>query len=114
MMNEATGIADFKHLTPEVLLDLVEEASGIPMTGLTMPLPSYINRVYELQARRGERIIAKFYRPGRWSRIALEDEHRFLADCAAAEIPVVCPLPDSSRSSPRNRAASSRSTPATT
>lgn len=92
MMNEAAGIADFKHLTPEVLLDLVEKASGIPMTGLTIPLPSYINRVYELQARRGERIIAKFYRPGRWSRTALEDEHRFLADCAVAEIPVVCPL----------------------
>ncbi len=91
-MNEAAKIADYKHLTPEVLLDLVEEASGIPMTGLTIPLPSYINRVYELQARRGERIIAKFYRPGRWSRTALEDEHRFLADCAAAEIPVVCPL----------------------
>ncbi len=91
-MNEAAKIADFKYLTPEVLLDLVEEASGIPMTGLTIPLPSYINRVYELQARRGERIIAKFYRPGRWSRTALEDEHRFLADCAAAEIPVVCPL----------------------
>ena len=48
--------------------------------------------MYELQARRGERIIAKFYRPGRWSRTALEDEHRFLADCAEAEIPVVCPL----------------------
>jgi len=92
MMSKAAKIADFKHLTPEVLLDLVEKAYSVPMTGLTIPLPSYINRVYELQARRGERIIAKFYRPGRWSRTALEDEHQFLADCAAAEIPVVCPL----------------------
>ena len=87
-----TRSADFAHLTPEVLLDVVEDATGIPMTGLTMPLPSYINRVYELQSKAGGRIIAKFYRPGRWSKEALEDEHQFLADCAADEIPVVCPL----------------------
>ena len=87
-----TKVADFEHLTPEVLLDVVEEATGIPMTGLTIPLPSYINRVYELQTRSGDRLIVKFYRPGRWSRQALEDEHRFLADCADEEIPVVCPM----------------------
>ncbi|MBN1635248.1 MAG: serine/threonine protein kinase [Deltaproteobacteria bacterium] len=85
-------VADFEHLNPEVLLDVVEDATSIPMTGLTMPLPSYINRVYELQTKAGDRLIAKFYRPGRWSREAIEDEHRFLADCADAEIPVVCPL----------------------
>jgi Ser/Thr protein kinase RdoA (MazF antagonist) len=84
--------ADFENLTPEVLLDVVEGASGIPMTGLTIPLPSYINRVYELQSRKGERLIAKFYRPNRWSRTALEDEHQFLEDCAEEEIPVVSPL----------------------
>ena len=86
-----TKVADFEHLTLDVLLDVVEDAIGVPMTGLTIPLPSYINRVYELQTRRGDRLIAKFYRPGRWSREALEDEHRFLADCAEEEIPVVCP-----------------------
>jgi len=84
--------ADFTHLTPDVMLDMVEASTGMRMTGLTIPLPSYINRVYEMQSRAGERIIAKFYRPGRWSREALEDEHRFLADCAEDEIPVVCPL----------------------
>ncbi|HNQ86639.1 MAG TPA: serine/threonine protein kinase [Deltaproteobacteria bacterium] len=84
--------ADFEHLTPEVLLDRVEDALGRRMTGLTIPLPSYINRVYELQTRSGERVIAKFYRPGRWSRQAIEDEHLFLADCVEAEIPVVPPL----------------------
>ncbi|MFY9398677.1 MAG: phosphotransferase, partial [Desulfomonilia bacterium] len=92
MTRETAASSVFSSLTPDVLLDIVEQASGIPMTGLTIPLPSYINRVYELQSRKGERIIAKFYRPGRWSRTALEDEHQFLADCAAAEIPVVCPL----------------------
>ncbi len=83
--------ADFEHLTPEVLLDVVENAAGIRFTGLTIPLPSYINRVYELQTRSGERLIAKFYRPNRWSRTALEDEHQFLADCTESEIPVVSP-----------------------
>ena len=87
-----TRNADFAHLTPGVLLDMVEDATGIPMTGLAMPLPSYINRVYEIQSKAGKRLIAKFYRPGRWSREALEDEHQFLADCADDEIPVVCPL----------------------
>jgi len=82
----------FTHLTPEVIITAVEEALGMRMTGLTMPLPSYINRVYELQTFSGERIIAKFYRPGRWSRAALEDEHHFVADCACEEIPVVQPL----------------------
>ncbi|HQI00515.1 MAG TPA: serine/threonine protein kinase [Deltaproteobacteria bacterium] len=83
---------DYDHLTPETLLDAVENATGIRMTGLTVPLPSYINRVYEIQTRAGERLIAKFYRPGRWSREAILDEHLFLADCAGMEIPVVCPL----------------------
>jgi Ser/Thr protein kinase RdoA (MazF antagonist) len=85
-------VADFEHLTPEVLLDIVEDATGRKMTGLTIPLPSYINRVYEIQTRSGERLIVKFYRPNRWNRQALEDEHQFLADCAEAEIPVVGPL----------------------
>jgi len=90
--------ADFAHLTPDVLLDVVEDATGIRMTGLTIPLPSYINRVYEIQTRAGERLIAKFYRPGRWSREAIEDEHQFLSDCAEDEIPVVCPRELSDRS----------------
>ncbi|HOM29926.1 MAG TPA: serine/threonine protein kinase [Deltaproteobacteria bacterium] len=82
----------FARLTPDVIISAVEQALGKRMTGLTIPLPSYINRVYELQSFSGERVIAKFYRPGRWSDAAIEDEHRFLADCAEEEIPVVTPL----------------------
>lgn len=83
----------FEDLTPDVVIDAVEEALGKKMSGLASPLPSYINRVYELQSMAGERLIGKFYRPGRWSREALEDEHRFVLDCAAEEIPVIAPLP---------------------
>ena len=74
------------------MLNLVEQSTGLKMTGLATPLPSYINRVYEVQTMDGNRLIVKFYRPGRWSREALQDEHDFVADCAAEEIPVIAPM----------------------
>lgn len=82
----------FSSLTPDVLLGAVEQAVGERLTGLTSPLPSYINRVYELLAFSGKRYVVKFYRPGRWKKEAIEDEHRFMMDCVANEIPVVPPL----------------------
>ena len=82
----------FEHLTPETIIPAVEAVSGLRLTGLLLSLPSYINRVYELQAADGTRLIAKFYRPGRWSREAIVDEHRFVNDCRESEIPVVPPL----------------------
>ncbi len=84
--------ADFESLTPEVLLNGVEKALGINLTGLTSPLPSYINRVYELESEDGDRYIAKFFRPGRWSLKALIDEQNFVQDCFEDEIPVIPPV----------------------
>lgn len=84
--------ATFENLTPDRILEAIESGMGCEMTGLTSPLPSYINRVYELQSVGGERMIAKFYRPGRWERAALQDEHDFVLDCATGEIPVVAPV----------------------
>jgi Ser/Thr protein kinase RdoA (MazF antagonist) len=83
---------DFTALTPDVMLEAVEQALGVRLTGLAQPHHSYINRVYEVQTTAGERLIAKFYRPGRWSRAAVLDEHEFVLECAADEIPVVAPL----------------------
>lgn len=83
---------EFRELTPDVVIGSVEEAMDIPFTALAHPLNSYINRVYELQSGDGTRYISKFYRPGRWSREALEEEHRFVAQCRDDEIPVVAPL----------------------
>jgi Ser/Thr protein kinase RdoA (MazF antagonist) len=82
---------DFTSLTPDVLIDAVEEAIGKPLAGFSHPLNSYINRVYELQQMDGTRIIAKFYRPGRWTKEAIQDEHEFIAACAEEDIPVVPP-----------------------
>jgi Ser/Thr protein kinase RdoA (MazF antagonist) len=83
---------NFDGLTPDVIINEVEQAIQKPMSGLAAPLPSYINRVYELQTADGERVIAKFYRPGRWTRAAIEEEHRFVLDCAEDDIPVIAPI----------------------
>lgn len=93
-MNEspASQHGDFATLGPDRLIEAVEDALGQPMTGLLHALNSYINRVYEMQARDGTRFIAKFYRPGRWEQDALRDEHEFVRACVEAEIPVIPPL----------------------
>jgi len=85
--------AAFHGLTPERILEAVETALGTACTNLCRPCNSYINRVYELESTAGDGLIAKFYRPGRWSLRALRDEHDFLRELAAEEIPVIAPLP---------------------
>jgi Ser/Thr protein kinase RdoA (MazF antagonist) len=88
-----TALADFSHLTPDLILRLVETALGERCSNVCRPYASYINRVYEVGLARGEPVVAKFYRPGRWSRAALEDEQEFVSELAAAEISVVPPRP---------------------
>ena len=78
----------FLSLTPERVLHAVE-AGGHAVTGLCYPLNSFENRVYEVELADRSRVIAKFYRPGRWSEEQILAEHRFLEDLAADEIPVV-------------------------
>ena len=84
--------SDFHALTPETAINLVEKALARPCTNLCRPLNSYINRVYEMECTDGNQVIAKFYRPGRWSPAALQDEHDFLLELAELEIPVIPPL----------------------
>lgn len=79
----------FDHVTPDFILASVEAATGLRLASVLLALPSYINRVYEVRTTDGIKLIAKFYRPGRWSREAILDEHTFVQDCADAEIPVV-------------------------
>jgi hypothetical protein len=84
---------DFSALTPDAVIDAVETALGIACTNLCRPLNSYINRVYEVGIAEGGFVIAKFYRPRRWSRDALQDELDFLRELQEAEVPVAPPLP---------------------
>ncbi|HMP89455.1 MAG TPA: serine/threonine protein kinase [Kiritimatiellia bacterium] len=86
------AISDFSHLTPDHVIEHVEEALGHRCSNMCRQLNSYINRVYELQAEDGRWLIAKFYRPGRWSVDALRDELEFLHELAEKELPVVSPL----------------------
>ncbi len=83
----------FGQLTPEWVLGLVEEGLGVRCNNLFRPLNSYINRVFEVETVDRHRLVIKLYRPGRWSGEAIAEEHRFLGELAAAEIPVVAPLP---------------------
>lgn len=82
----------FHSLTPDRIITLVEKGLDRRLTNLCRPLISYINRVYELEAEDGSGLVAKFYRPGRWSQEGLQDEHDFLLELAGQEIPVVAPL----------------------
>ena len=90
MPNEA--LADYSHLSPDVVLSLVESALGRRASNICRPLGSYINRVYDIQMDAGDWVVVKFYRPGRWSRAALQDEQDFVTELAEAEIPVIAPL----------------------
>jgi len=82
---------DFFALTPDRVLDAVE-VGGLRCTGRCLPMRAFENRVYEVELDDERRLIVKFYRPGRWSQEAILDEHAFLAELEAAELPAVPPL----------------------
>lgn len=77
----------FLNLTPDRVLEAVE-AAGLETNPVCYPLNAYENRVYEVELSDRTRVIAKFYRPTRWSREQILEEHRFLDQLAAQEIPV--------------------------
>jgi len=91
-VDPAAPLPDFSELTPDRVIALTEATLDRRCTNLCRPLTSYINRVYELELEDGGWVVAKFYRPGRWSRAALQDEQDFVRELAAQELPVVAPL----------------------
>lgn len=94
-MSHITGVDSFLSLTPDRVLEAVE-ASGLACRASCHPLNSFENRVYAVTLEDGRQIVAKFYRPGRWTREQILEEHRFLEDLVLAEVPVspVLPFPD--------------------
>ena len=90
-MNVAAAAAPYDALTPDVVLDAVEDA-GYATDGRLLALPSYENRVYQVGLEDGAPLVAKFYRPARWSDAAIVEEHDFALELADAELPVVAPL----------------------
>ena len=97
----------FFELTPDRILSTLED-HGLETTGRCLQLNSMENRVYELEIdldapdlspRDPKRFrIVKFYRPGRWTKAQILEEHNFLEQLLEYEIPVVapCKLPDGS------------------
>ncbi|WP_186165093.1 serine/threonine protein kinase [Burkholderia gladioli] len=82
----------FAGLTPERVLDALDSVlipAGLRTDGRLLALNSYENRVYQASIEDGQPIVAKFYRPRRWSDAAILEEHGFVAELAAREIPAV-------------------------
>ncbi|MDH3588187.1 MAG: serine/threonine protein kinase [Gammaproteobacteria bacterium] len=86
-----TAEAPFAELTPDTVLDAIEYA-GFRCDGRSLALNSYENRVYQAGLEDGSWVVAKFYRPGRWSDAAILEEHEFSISLKEHDIPVVAPL----------------------
>lgn len=81
----------YDDLSPATLLDAIE-ALGLRADGSVTPLNSFENRVYQFGIDDGAPVVAKFYRPGRWSDAAIEEEHAFMGELDSADVPCVPPL----------------------
>ena len=90
-MNEPEQTHPFAKLDPSSIADAVE-SHGFISDGRIFPLNSYENRVYQIGIEDSEPIIAKFYRPNRWTQAQIQEEHDFCFELHADELPVVAPL----------------------
>ena len=89
--NDTVDPAPYDALTPDAVLDAMENIGLEPTGGLTA-LNSYENRVYQIALEDGSFVITKFYRPNRWSDEAILEEHQFTQALFNAELSVVPPL----------------------
>jgi Ser/Thr protein kinase RdoA (MazF antagonist) len=87
----STDATPYSGLSPDVVLDAIA-AAGYPPDGRLLALGSYENRVYQVGVEDGPALVAKFYRPGRWSDAAIGEEHAFARELAADELPMVAPI----------------------
>ncbi len=87
----------YEHLTPDRVLDALASI-GLLGDGRLMALSSYENRVYQIHLETeaagvpGDIVVAKFYRPERWSDAQIGEEHAFAAELMQAEVPMIGPL----------------------
>lgn len=91
MSREQQNSLAYQDLQPDDILDSVESL-GLECDGRLLALNSYENRVYQVGIEGGPPVVAKFYRPGRWSDAAIQEEHDFALELASRDIPVVPPL----------------------
>ena len=81
----------YERLTPDRLLDALQSV-GLIGDGRMQALGSYENRVYQIGIEDAAPVVVKFYRPDRWSDAAILEEHAFVAELAAREVPVVAAM----------------------
>ena len=90
-MNRNTASLAYAELQPQDFLEALEDL-GFHCNGRLLALNSYENRVYQVGVDDSDAIVAKFYRPNRWSDEAILEEHAFASELEQQEIPVVAPL----------------------
>ncbi|HYP69383.1 MAG TPA: serine/threonine protein kinase [Variovorax sp.] len=81
----------YEALTPDVVLDALATL-GLYGDGRLQALSSYENRVYQIHLEDRQIVVAKFYRPGRWSTEQILEEHAFSRELTEGEVPAVAPL----------------------
>ncbi len=85
----------YEALTPDVVLDALASV-GLYGDGRLMALSSYENRVYQVHLEEefegAAIVVAKFYRPQRWTDAQIAEEHAFAGELQQAEVPAVAPL----------------------
>jgi len=81
-------VPSYAGLTPDTVLDALESV-GLRGDGRLLALNSYENRVYQIWMEDGPPLVAKFYRPARWSEAAILEEHAFTRELFERELPVV-------------------------
>src|SRR5580765_2401783 len=82
----------YAGLSPDLVLDALD-AVGLRGDGRLIQLNSYENRVFQVFLEDGRVVVAKFYRPQRWSDAQILEEHGFANELAAGEIPVAAVWP---------------------
>lgn len=91
------SVFNFSELTPDIILDGIE-ALGIEVDSGLLALNSYENRVYQFHDVNKTKFVTKFYRPQRWSKAQIQEEHDFALELAGNELPIVAPLTFSNQS----------------
>ena len=87
----ANALHPYSELTPDRILDALDSV-GLRGDGRMIALNSYENRVYQVFLEDGTVVVAKFYRPQRWSDEQILEEHRFADELIEGEVPVVAPI----------------------
>ena len=87
-MHKPDADTPYGRLTPDVVLNAIDSV-GLVTDGHQLALNSYENRVFQVGLEGGSFVVAKFYRPGRWSDVQILEEHGFIAELAEGEIPAV-------------------------